>query len=303
MRADSAKADSPSEPYYLIGSIVKAVSVLRAFGINHPLLGPTELSRDLKLSKTVAQRILLTLAHEGLLMQDPATRKYSLSPRVVELASSFFHSSPLLQEGEAVLRQLVAAVQATASLAVLDNDEVLYVASFEPQASVRATTGVGERRPLHASATGKSLLAFQPKVEQERLLDRISLLPLTEHTITDKVLLRVELEAVRERGYALNQEERAIGLCAVAAPVLDDHGHAVAAIGVGVPKSSLAGGLPRDLIEATLASSKRLSERLCALSHFLARANSPVPRVRGYLSQMPHLDPGDMKGGGSGGDM
>ena len=248
--------------YYLNHSVVKAVAILRSFSQNTPARGVTEIGEDLGITRSVTQKLVLTLRDVGLLEQETDSRKYRVSPRVMEIAGPFLRTSPLTREGTASVQALVRKTGMTCALGILDEADVLYLVSIEAQASVKANSLAGERSPLHCTASGKCLLAFTDQDTTERVLRSIQLKPFTQQTITDLDELTRELEGIRARGYAENNEERVVGLCGVAVPVLDDAGTAIAALSVGIPKASVTAQHYVRIVDFAKAAGEELSRAL-----------------------------------------
>jgi len=247
---------------YEIRSIRKAVAVLRAFPAETPELGVTEVARIVGLNRSVVQKIVITLEREGLLRQLPGSRRYQIGPGVLELAGTWLKGNPLVREGTLPLSELVRESGMSGGLGVLDREEVLYLVAMEAEVGLKAASRVGDRRPLHATATGKCILAFLPEREREALLRRIQFMPLTARTITDPEAIRRELVVISERGYSLTRGERVAGLAGVAAPVWDHCDHVVAAISLGIPESLFADETLDRCIRLTLDAARRLSARL-----------------------------------------
>lgn len=248
--------------YYTVRSVAKAVAILRAFSRDRSELGVSELSRMLGINKTVVQKLVLYLKQEGLLRQNPATRKYCLGPRIIEIASTFLKSDPLTREGAQCVSELVRRTNMSAALGILVGTEVLCVLGVEADALVKASSRTGDRRPAHATAVGKCIMAFMPEPERTQIIERLSFQRLTPNTITDPESFRMELARVAQQGYALNQEESAVGLCGVAAPVLDRQRTAMAAISVAIPKGSLAEADLHEIIRLAVHAGEVLAGRL-----------------------------------------
>lgn len=248
--------------YYLIKSVSKAIAVLRAFSRERPEMGVSEIARDLETNKTVIQRLVLTLLHEGLLERNPHSRRYSLSPRIVEIAGSFLNASPLAREGRKYVYALVRLTGVTGALGILDDREVLYVASVEANAPVKAASLNGDRSPIHATASGKCLLAFLPEDERNALVEELSLRAFTPNTIISREAFLQELENTAVRGYARNQEERVQGLGGTAAPILDAKGRGIAALSAGIPNGFVDDEGIQSIVEKTVGVAKEMSEKL-----------------------------------------
>ena len=231
---------STAHPYYTNQSVVKAVAILRSFNKSIPKQTVKEISERLGLTRSVVQKLVMTLLDLGLLVQEDATRRYSISPRIMEIASPFLNTSPLIANGRAHVQEIVEQTDMTGALGIREGLETLYLISLEPDASVKANSMAGERTPLHCTATGKCLLAFANDEERASLLPRLPLERFTEYTISDLNGLEQDLEDITKRGYATNLEERVIGLCGIAVPVHTESEGLVAALSVGIPKASVS---------------------------------------------------------------
>jgi DNA-binding IclR family transcriptional regulator len=181
----------------------------------------------------------------------------------VGLAATAVARLPVVSQARPELEQLSAATSETVNLAILDGFHVVYVDQVTPAQTVVMASWVGRRSPVHASSSGKVLLAFGDPHARQTLLRR-RLEALTERTITDPDELRRVLNDVRRRGYASSNGELEAGLLTIAAPVLLD-GAAVAAVSISGPGYRLPArdlpGLGRRLIEAASAVSHRMTGR------------------------------------------
>jgi IclR family acetate operon transcriptional repressor len=218
-----------------IRSVQKALKLFEAIGGHERDLGLTELARELGFPKSVTYKLLSTLTAERFLKRDPLSRRYSIGPAILTLAGAFLNANPLTRECGDVLRRLSWKTGQTASLSVLDSGTVLYVATCEGRLAVKTTAAVGDRRPLHATATGKVLLSDLPEAEVDRLLGPGPLPRFTERTIVDVGTLREVLQQIRRTGIAYNRREYAEAVAAVAAAVYDHRGRVAAGLSVGIP--------------------------------------------------------------------
>ena len=256
--------------YYTIHSVVKAAQVLGAFTMECPELGVAELSRILGLNKTVVQKLVLTLLDQRLLQQDLVSRKYKLGPRIVEIAGIFLTGNPLASEGSKSIQELARETGLSAGLGVLDGNQVLYIQAAEANVTIKGASRMGDRMPVHATSSGKCILAFLPGSERDRILESLVLAPLTPNTTTSIDVLLSELAVVGKQGYAVNDEERVMGLCGIAAPVFDHVGNAIAAISVAIPKGVMPECSMDQVIQATLRSAEMLTSRLGGVQRHVA---------------------------------
>ncbi len=218
-------------------TIARAVSILQAFDAGSPELGVTEIGHRTGLDKSTVYRLLYALQQGGLIAQDAATSRYRLGPGVLRLAGLAAQQIDVAHAAHAHLVELSAHTGETAKLSVLtDEDRLVRVDAVESRHQVRDVALIGHEVPLHAVSDGKVLLAGMSPARLERVLEK-ALAAFTPHTVTDPARLRLEIDEVRQRGYALAEEELEMGLSGVAAPILSYDGTTVAAISVSGPSS------------------------------------------------------------------
>lgn len=217
-------------------TVSRAFDLLACFTPKQPSWSVSELSRELGLHKSITSRLASTLVARGVLEKDPLTRRMRIGIGAYKLGLLYSGHEPLLQMAAVYLGELVKRTQQSSHLSVADNGKMLVVASVESPQALRVILRAGERRDLHASATGKILLAYcGPELMEGVLAGRLA--PVTPNTITDKAELKAEIEKVRRLGLAWNREETTRGAAAVAAPVFDASGNARAAICTVFPYS------------------------------------------------------------------
>jgi len=217
-----------------IQSVSRAIAILRCFsdGKERRL---TEVSKMVGLHKSTTAGIVNTLKMEGFIEQDAHTDKLRLGLGVFTLAVNARHDLSILCEPH--LNRLLELTGETVNLAVLDHDrtESVYIAKKESQKSVRISTSIGKRLPLHCTAIGKSILAGMDRQRSIELIDRLELISFTERTITDKASLLAELDTITDRGYAFDDEEFETGVVCIAVSLRDRFSEPVGAISVSGP--------------------------------------------------------------------
>jgi IclR family pca regulon transcriptional regulator len=222
-------------------SLERGLAVLSSFSPDRPTLGISQLARELGLTRSTTHRYVATLASLRYLEQDTATRKYRLGPRVLDLGFAMLGSLELREIAAPHLRQLTDATGHTSNLAIRDDTDVILIDRVRGRPGryhhLEFTLHVGSRLPSYCSATGKALLAFLPRPDLDRLLDRIELVQRGPRTVTDKTSLFTELDEVRRTGIATNDEELESALRSIAAPVRARSGQVVAAVNVSIPWS------------------------------------------------------------------
>jgi IclR family transcriptional regulator, pca regulon regulatory protein len=225
-------------------SLERGLAILSAFTPDRPALGISELARKLGLTRSTTHRYVATLATLGYLQQDDSTRKYRLGPRVLDLGFSVLGSLELREIAGPHLRRLTDTTGHTSNLAIRDDTDVILIDRVRGLPGryhhLEYSLHVGSRLPSYCSATGKALLAFLPRADLDRLLDRIDLVQRGPRTVTDKRALLAELEQVRSTGVAVNDEELDSALRSIAAPVRSRSGEVVAAVNVSIPWSPVA---------------------------------------------------------------
>jgi IclR family pca regulon transcriptional regulator len=195
----------------------------------------SEVARATGLTRAAARRFLLTLVKLGYVHFDGG--RFSLRPRVLELGFAYLSSLTLPEVAQPHLEKLVAQVNESSSISVLDDTEVVYVVRVPTRRIMSITLAVGTRLPAFATSMGRVLLANLPDEELEERLARVNFESLTKRTVKDAAELRKVLAGVRRQGYALTDQELEEGLRSVAVAIRDSSGDAVAALNVSVHAS------------------------------------------------------------------
>jgi IclR family acetate operon transcriptional repressor len=214
-------------------SLGKGLALLSALGDAGEPLGLADLARISSYPKSTVHRLLATMAAQRYVEQLPDGR-YAIGLRLFELGSNAGVRMTLRDAAIEELRGLASDVGETAHLGVLDGAEVVYIEKVESGQSIRMSSQVGRRNPLHCTGIGKALLAFAPGELVSRIL--ASGLPAhTPHTVTSERRLRRDLAAIRERGWSADDEELELGLRCVGAPVFGADGRVEAALSIAGP--------------------------------------------------------------------
>ncbi|MCC6356958.1 MAG: IclR family transcriptional regulator [Verrucomicrobiae bacterium] len=227
---------------YQVPALERGMAVLEYLD-QHPA-GRTmiETARDLGLSKNAVFRITLTLVRRGYLERDNASKRFRLGHKTLMLGyGALGDGRSLVEQASEQMRALREATGETVCLSVLADREGFVLESVPGKHLFRCAVDPGMRQPVHASASGKAIIAHLPPGELDALLQPLRLVRLTSNTITRKAQLRLELRRVRECGYALDRCEHIDGAMCVAAPIFDRRGSAAASLTVTAP----AGRMPR----------------------------------------------------------
>ncbi|KPK89674.1 MAG: hypothetical protein AMJ94_11550 [Deltaproteobacteria bacterium SM23_61] len=219
----------------IIKSIKTSLAILNSFSKDTPLLGVTEVSKKLGLSKSTVSRILSTLEQGRLVAKIPDNQKYCLGSKVLELANIFLSGIEWRTHATPYLKELRNKTDETVMVFVMDGDHRVCLEKFEGSHELRPMLNIGGRYPLHAGSAGKLLLAFLPEDERKKILARTGLPRFTSSTITGAKALEKELLLIRKRGYAISHQERMNFLSSVSVPIRDHSGKVIAAICIDGP--------------------------------------------------------------------
>lgn len=257
-------------------SVANAARLLQAFTLETPELGISDLAKRLGLAKSTVHRLASTLIEARFLEQNQKTVKYQLGLAVFQLGACVANRMDVSVQSVPYLESLMEQTGETVHLAILDGSEVLYINKIESRQTIRSYTWVGRRGPVYCTGVGKALLAFQPPEKIEQMIAS-GLAQRTPHTITDPDKFRRHLSDIRDRGYAIDDEEIEIGLRCVGAPIRDHSGEVIASI-------SLAGPSQRLTRERLTTYATRVIDTADTISARLGYAQSR-PVVRLPLSQ------------------
>lgn len=222
-----------------IQSVERAFNVLELFDANQTELSIKEISAMLELPKSTVHGLVRTLHYRGYLSQNSSTQKYSLGLRLFELGSLVKIKSGIIKIALPYIHDLVAKINETVHLVILDGHEALYIEKVEGTQGLRMYSQVGKRAPLHCTGVGKGLLAFMDEEERDNILSSIPLKAFTEKTITNLPELIENLNGARENGYAVDDEEIEIGLKCIAAPIYNYNNDVMASISCAGPKARI----------------------------------------------------------------
>lgn len=255
----------------MIQSVQRAIQILRELA-GAGRLGVTELADKIGVAKPTVHAMLRTLEAERLVVQDRESSKYALGPGLVSLGNAYLDGHELRTRSMSWADALATRVNEAVWIGVLTGDHVLVIHHvFRPEGAVQILE-VGATIPWNTCALGKAIVAFGPEsVEAELLAGKLAVL--TGSTVTDPAALGEQLEGVRRTGYAIEDQESALGDAAIAAPVFDRSGEVAGAIGVvGPVERVLAEGAREDIAVAVRETARNLSRDLGAGRGYARRA-------------------------------
>jgi len=226
-----------------VSSLARGLGVLRAFGEDSPEMTLSEVAAKTGLSRAGARRFLLTLYDLGYVSRQG--RLFRLTPKVLSLGYAYLSSMPISKNAQPFLEEATRLTSESCSLAVLDGEDVVYIARSPAKRLLMVGIHVGTRLPAHATSMGRVLLAHISSEDLDRYFESADLAKLTARTITGETELRAEISRVRKQGYAILDQELEEGVRSLALPIeLQQTGKVVAAINVStnvatVPKERL----------------------------------------------------------------
>lgn len=213
-----------------VQSLARGLAVIRAFDVDHPRQTVSEVAGRTELSRPAARRFLLTLVDLGYVGSDGST--FWLTPRVLDLGYSYLSSLSLPEIAGPHLEALTARVHESASVSILDGDDVVYVARVPVSRIMTVSITIGTRFPAYATSMGRVLLAALSDADLDTHLSRVTPEPLTGNTKTTTAQLRTAIRAAGDDGFCIVDGELEAGLRSLAAPIRGHDGSVIAAVNI-----------------------------------------------------------------------
>jgi len=195
----------------------------------------SDLAGAAALAPSTAHRLLNSMRNEGFVEFDEETGLWSVGLQAFAVGNAYLKKRDLVAQARPFMRLLVADTGETSNLGVLDGDHHVFLSQVESPQLMRMVARLGRPGPVFAAGVGKALLSALPEHDLESILDRLEYEALTKHTIVDKESLKKELALVRTRGFAVDDEEQALGLRCISANIYDEHAEAIAAVSISGP--------------------------------------------------------------------
>jgi len=208
--------------------------VLECFSAATPRLTLTEIAKRVGMHKSTVHRLLATLEKRGFLRRDLGVGDYQLGLRLLQMTYLTLEHNDLRRLANRFLRQLVDLHRETVDLSVLDDADVIFLDVVESPQRVKLAAAVGQRLPAFATASGKAIMAHLPDDVLGGMLER-GMPRFTLHTPVTPASFKMDLDAVRERGFAVSEQEYEEGINAVAAPIFNLNREPIAAVALAGP--------------------------------------------------------------------
>jgi IclR family pca regulon transcriptional regulator len=225
-------ASKPKVGAYYSESLARGLLVIQAFDGDSPRLRPIEVANRTGISRAAARRYLLTLQDLGYVGSENDI--FYLRPRLLNLGFSYLSSIGVEDIVQPVLNRISEQTEASSSFAVLDQNEVLFIARAPSKGIFQVATRIGGRVPAHATSLGQVLLAGLAPDALDDYMAKSERIAFTKRTVTDANALRRKLDRARSDGFALNHSEQFEGIVAVAVPVHNHRGEVVAAVNINM---------------------------------------------------------------------
>ena len=235
---DHAVGDQDAGTRDFVASLEKGLLVIEAFDASRPRLTLSDVAKRTGITRAAARRYLLTLTKLNYAEFDG--RYFSLTPRILRLGYAYLSSASLSAQVQPFLERISEETGESSSAAILDGDDIVYIARSATRRIMSIGLGVGSRLPAHCTSLGRAILAYQPEDVLTAYLQRVQLEARTPKTVTDKTVFRAVLEASRNEGYAFVDEELEYGLRSIAVPVVQRNGKVMIALNLSAQAGRLS---------------------------------------------------------------
>lgn len=225
-------------------------------------LSVTELAKEMEVDKSTVSRVLETLRRHDMVQSDKTTRKYQLGFRLMYLGERMSNGIAIIDIARPVLMEVSRYLGQSVHLCAYNKASVYVIDQIVSSLPYTMSARIGMIEPLHSSSVGKCILAYRTERRREEILSDYEMTAYTERTITDKDMLRKELERIRKERYALDDEEMFLNVRCIAVPIFDYHGEVRYAIGISGPLGIMSGENLELYKERLIQAAKRIGGKL-----------------------------------------
>jgi len=244
-----------------VAAVLKVFAILNALGERSDI-GITDLSVRLAMPKATVYRFLQTMKSLGYVRQEPDSERYGLAMRMFEIGAKALPSPDLVELAKHPMQMLADATGETVHLGSLIDSEIIYIHKVDSRHMLGMYSRVGRRAPLHCTAIGKVLLAWEHPERRDRILDGAEFKRFRDKTITDRTAFAAELEQVHRQGYGEDREEFDDHIRCLGVPIFDRLGQPIAGMSVSFPTFRFDDAKAPDYIRQLQAASRDISEKL-----------------------------------------
>jgi len=256
---------------YAIQAVDHALDVLEQLAGSKAELGLSELSRELDLHKNNIFRILATLKARGYVEQNKNTDSYRLGVRALELGKAFLSHTGLIRVASDEIERLCSSVNETVYLGIMREAQVFYIEDAESSQPLRVASRVGTRMSPLCTAIGKVFLAFYDGPTREQVIEANDFTSYTPNTLVDPAAFEAQLERIRKLGYAIDDEEKDLGVKCVAAPIFNYEGQVVGGVSISGPVTRM----DQEAIESTFAP--QVKQTCATISRLIGHTGEGTP--------------------------
>lgn len=246
----------------VVQSVDRTLTILEVLGTGKKSL--MEIANEVSLNKSTVHRLLQTLIYKGYVIQDEENSQYALTPKILHLGQQIIEEMDIIQIAKPYLNELSDITGEVVHLVMIEGIDAIYIDKIEAKSNIRMYSYIGKRIPLFSSAVGKAYLAFSKESIIDKQWSTIvkDVKRFTEFTLVNEKDLKSDIEAIKDRGYAIDREENELGVICVAAPIYNHIGKIQYAISISTPKFRLDETKIELYGKAVEKTTKKISERL-----------------------------------------
>lgn len=246
----------------MVTSISRSDQIMGLIGQRKEGLTHSEINARLRLPKSSLSRILSTLVDLKYLTINPFNKKYLLGPRILALTGEYLSGLDVFEVGKGFVGDLAKLTGETVTLAIANQWEIFVIAIENVPDTILRAPRVGFHMPIYATAVGKAVMAFRPEEAVEQYLTSTELLPLTPHTITDREIIKQELDAVRREGVAYCREGFREFVVTLAAPIFNYQGEVIASLAVSMLSLHVTKEKEKEIKQILCDTAKTISQKM-----------------------------------------
>ncbi|WP_058485731.1 IclR family transcriptional regulator [Defluviitalea phaphyphila] len=219
----------------IVQSVDRALSILEVLSNYEEGLGLAELSSKLGLHKSTVHRLLATLIVKGYVEQSSLTNKYKITLKLFELGNKKISNINILEIARPYLKELMKKTNEVVHLVIRENIDIIYIDKVESENTIRMHSKIGRRSPMYCTAVGKAIMAGLEEEEVQDIWNKSEIKQYTDFTITDFNDMKKELERIRKKGFAIDEQENELDVRCIGAAIFDYTGKPYAAISISGP--------------------------------------------------------------------
>lgn len=246
---------------YNVRAVERAIKILECFDDDNPERGVTEIAEIVDLHKATTHRIVTTLLNYGYLERSDGDQRYRLGLHLAGLGFKVIRRMSLRHEALPYLKELVEMWDETCDLCIYDQERVFYIEVLRGNHALTIAADVGQRLPVHCTASGKLFLAYLPEKEVDVIL-RKPLQAYTQNTITSPHELRKQLKTIKMQGYSIDNEELEEGVRAIAVPIRDHTNRIIAAVSIPGPVNRMSMDRISEMSTSFIRTAEAISHRM-----------------------------------------